>query len=54
MDNTVVFGLSENIENLLQEAGRSMRGSSAETVGQLGISFFLHKGAVGKHDGLDI
>ena len=45
---TVVLGLSENMENLLQEGGRSMRGSVKETSGQLGISFFLHKGALGK------
>ena len=47
--NTLVLGLSENIENVLQEGGRSMRGSVAETQGQLGISFFLHKGALGKN-----
>ena len=46
--NTVVLGLSENVENLLQEAGRSMRGGAAETGGDRGISFFLHKGTLGK------
>ena len=45
---TVVLGLSENMENLLQEGGRSMRGSITETKGQLGIRFFLHKGSLGK------
>ena len=45
--NTVVIGLSENMENLVQEGGRSMRGSDQETRGRLGYSFFLHKGALG-------
>jgi hypothetical protein len=45
----VIFGLSENIESLVQESGRSMRGGDAETQGQTGHSFFLHKGALGEH-----
>ena len=43
------FGLAANMENLLQEAGRPMRGSLTETDGQQGFSFFLHKGALGLH-----
>ena len=41
------IGLSENIENLIQEAGRSMRGSAVDTSGEKGLSFFLHKGTLG-------
>ena len=36
------------MEGLLQEGGRVMRGSLEETGGKQGISFFFHKGAVGK------
>ena len=49
VSNTVVFGLSENIENLVQESGRSMRGGDQETQGRMGLSFFFHKGSLGKH-----
>ena len=45
--NTVVFGLSETIEALVQEAGRSMRGGDMETQGRRGLTFFFHKGALG-------
>ena len=45
--NTVAIGLSETLEDLLQEAGRSMRGGKEETQGKRGYSFFLHKGALG-------
>ena len=48
VDNTVVIGLSETIEDFLQEGGRSMRGGEQETQGQRGYSFFLHKGSLGK------
>ena len=47
--NTVVLGLSETIEDFLQEGGRSMRGGEQETQGLIGYSFFLHKGALGKN-----
>ena len=47
--NTVVLGLSESLEDFLQEGGRSMRGGEQETQGQIGYSFFLHKGALGKN-----
>lgn len=46
--NSVVFGLSETIEDLLQEGGRSMRGGDLETQGQRGWTFFLHKGSLGE------
>ena len=48
VDNTVVIGLSETIEDFLQEGVRSMRGGEQETQGQRGYSFFLHKGSLGK------
>ena len=48
VNNTIVFGLSETIEDLLQEGGRSMRGGDLETKGKTGYSFFFHKGALGK------
>jgi hypothetical protein len=47
VDNTIVFGLSETIEDFLQEGGRSMRGGDVETEGKTGLSFFFHKGALG-------
>ena len=46
--NTLVLGLSENMESLMQESGRSMRGAEGETQGLMGFSFFLHKGALGE------
>jgi hypothetical protein len=46
--NCVVFGLSETIEDLLQEGGRSMRGGDLETQGERGLTFFLHKGSLGE------
>ena len=45
----MIFGLSETIEGFVQESGRSMRGGDVETQGQTGLSFFLHKGALGEH-----
>ena len=48
VDNTVVIGLSETMEDLLQEGGRSMRGGLQETQGRRGYSFFLHKGSLGR------
>ena len=49
VDNTVVLGLSENFENLLQEGGRSLRGGDQETLNRRGFSFFLHKGKLGNY-----
>ena len=46
--NAVIFGLSETAENLLQEGGRPMRGSTVETNGRRGLAFFFHKGVLGK------
>ena len=37
------------MEDLLQEGGRVMRGSSLETEGKHGYSFVFHKGAVGTY-----
>ena len=48
VDNAVMFGLSETAENLLQEGGRAMRGSSQETAGKHGYAFFFQKGHLGK------
>ena len=45
---SVIFGLNANMEGLIQEGGRCMRGGEVETRGRRGISFFLHKGAIGK------
>ena len=45
---SIIFGLSSNTEDLLQEGGRCMRGGVDETMGERGFSFFLHKGALGK------
>ena len=47
VNHAVIFGLSETAENLLQEGGRPMRGSSIETAGQQGFAFFFHKGVLG-------
>ena len=47
VDNAVMFGLSENAENFLQEGGRPMRGSNLETKGKQGYAFFFHKGILG-------
>ena len=47
--NSVNFGLAATMEDLLQEGGRVMRGSSSETEGSQGYSFFLHKGTLGNH-----
>ena len=46
--NSVNFGLAASMEDLLQEGGRVMRGSELETGGKQGLSFFIHKGALGK------
>ena len=45
--NSINFGLAASMEDLLQEGGRVMRGSDMETGGKQGLSFFLHKGALG-------
>ena len=45
-----MFGMSSNAENLVQEAGRPMRGSSDETRGKHGYAFVFHKGgALGRY-----
>ena len=44
----VMFGLSENAENFVQEGGRAMRGSERETEGKHGYAFYFHKGNLGK------
>ena len=48
VDSSVIFGLSETVENFLQEGGRVMRGDATETQGRIGYSFFLHKGSLGR------
>ena len=48
VNNSVCFGLAASVEDLVQEGGRAMRGSSEETEGRQGYSFFLHKGALGE------
>ena len=48
VDNAVMFGLADTAENLLQEGGRAMRGSSQETAGKHGFAFFFQKGHLGK------
>ena len=45
--NSVIFGLSETVENFIQEGGGVMRGSDVETQGSWGFAFFLHKGKLG-------
>ena len=45
--HSVIFGLSETVENFIQEGGRVMRGSATETQAQMGYAFFLHKGSIG-------
>ena len=47
IDNAVIFGLPETVENLLQEGGRPMRGNNEETEGKHGYAFFFHKGHLG-------
>ena len=47
VDEAIVFGLPETIENLLQEGGRPMRGTDEETNGKHGFAFFFHKGHLG-------
>ena len=47
VDNAVIFGLPESVENLLQEGGRPMRGGNEETKGRHGYAFFYHKGHLG-------
>ena len=47
VSGSVNFGLAASMEDLLQEGGRVMRGSDAETNGNQGFAFFLHKGALG-------
>ena len=48
VDNAVMFGLANTAENLLQEAGRAMRGSSEEIQGKHGYAFFFQKGQLGE------
>ena len=48
VDNAVMFGLAETAENLLQEGGRAMRGSTQETAGKRGYAFFFQKGHLGR------
>ena len=43
----VMFGLSENAENFVQEGGRAMRGSDIETQGKQGLAFYFQKGSLG-------
>ena len=43
----MIFGLSANCEDLLQEGGRCMRGGKDEIGEERGYSFFLHKGTLG-------
>ena len=47
VDNAVMFGLADTAENLLQEGGRAMRGSSEETSGKHGFAFFFQRGRLG-------
>ena len=45
--NSISYGLPETVENLIQEAGRPMRGSAHDIEGLHGFAFFLHKGSLG-------
>ena len=45
--HSVNFGLAATIEDLLQEGGTVKRGSTQETKGRRGYTFFFHKGALG-------
>ena len=45
--HSLIFGLSANCEDLLQEGGRCMRGGKDEVGVERGYSFFLHKGTLG-------
>ena len=47
VDDAVMFGLANTAENLLQEAGRAMRGNNEETLGRQGYAFFFQKGQLG-------
>ena len=44
--NVVSFSLGSSPEDTLQEAGRCMRGTSAEVGGERGLAFFLQKGSL--------
>ena len=43
--NVVCFGLGNNPESLVQEAGRCQRGKT-ELTNDTGLAFFLHKGSI--------
>ena len=45
----IAYGAASNAENLLQEAGRPMRGSQEETEGKRGYTFVFHKGHLGTY-----
>ena len=47
VSSSINFGLAASMEDLLQEGGRVMRGSSVETEGKQGFSYFIQKGALG-------
>ena len=47
VSSSISFGLAASMEDLLQEGGRVMRGSSVETEGKQGFSYFIQKGALG-------
>ena len=49
VESSVILGLSESVENFLQEGGRVMRGGLLETGGRIVHSFFLHKGVLGEY-----
>ena len=44
--NIVCFGLGSSPEDLVQEAGRCMRGKPEETEGLTGLAFFFQKGSI--------
>ena len=44
--NVVSFGLGSTPEDIVQEAGRCLRGCSDETEGQRGLAFFFQKGGI--------
>ena len=49
VDKVIAYGAASNAENLLQEAGRPMRGSQEETEGKRGYTFVFHKGHLGTY-----
>ena len=44
--NVVCLGLGSTPENIIQEAGRCLRGNQEELKGLRGLAFFFHKGSV--------